>query len=245
MRFSERTHPALYRIAKGEPIKFNPFGGDKKANAAKRFINKFVIEESERNGVECLYCCQTFLEDAGINWPKICNEVISPGNYCIVHKNDVHFLKINNESEAVNASGYALSFRGHDVLWVCEFSAGKIKVLYDNAEVFIKNKKVDLSMFIQMPIMVVMFKEYSIIGSRRLKPMTKLKDFHCKYDNQTDVDIQILDMNWYTRSLQSHPFMVRGHWRQQPHGKGRKEKKLKYIHPYWKDGYTKGAYKEE
>lgn len=32
----------------------------------------------------------------------------------------------------------------------------------------------------------------------------------------------------------SHRFLVRGHWRNQPYGKGRQERRLQYVHPYIK-----------
>jgi hypothetical protein len=87
------------------------------------------------------------------------------------------------------------------------------------------------------------FKEKSAIKTKTLPPKKKIKEFHCRYKSDIDYPIELLTENWYTKSIQSHPFVVRGHWRLQPCGKDREDRKLIFIDSFMKQGYDKGAYK--
>ena len=89
-----------------------------------------------------------------------------------------------------------------------------------------------------------LFKQFSEIKVKKIPPKKLVKNFHCKYKSDLSLPINLLDVNWYTQSIKNHPFVVRGHWRLQPHGKGMKRRKLKWIDPFMKQGYTKGAYKD-
>ena len=53
--------------------------------------------------------------------------------------------------------------------------------------------------------------------------------------------IRFLDASWYTTIIRSEGFGVRGHFRLQPCGPGRTEKKLVYINEYRKHGYVRRA----
>jgi hypothetical protein len=88
-----------------------------------------------------------------------------------------------------------------------------------------------------------LFKEFATIKEKELKPMGKAREFNCRYKSDFDFPIGLLTENWYTESCRNHPFVVRGHWRWQPHGERRMARKLIWIDPFTKDGYTKGAYK--
>lgn len=53
--------------------------------------------------------------------------------------------------------------------------------------------------------------------------------------------IRFLDASWYTTIVRKEGFGVRGHFRLQPCGPHRSDKKLIYIHEYQKNGYVRRA----
>lgn len=93
----------------------------------------------------------------------------------------------------------------------------------------------------------IAFIEKSTIKTKIIKSRPNSRSFHCRHERQNDtgLDINLCDINWYTESLQNHPFVVRGHWRNQACGVDMKDRKLKWIDTHMKTGYTKGAYKEK
>ena len=84
-----------------------------------------------------------------------------------------------------------------------------------------------------------LFKKYApieeIISVRERK---EHKDFP---EIKTNQKIDYYDCNWYTTIVRNEGFNVRGHFRLQPYGVGRKEKKLIYIHEFQKHGYVRRA----
>jgi hypothetical protein len=66
-----------------------------------------------------------------------------------------------------------------------------------------------------------------------------------KYVNESAEAVEILDSTWFTTIVRSAGFMVGaatgGFFRLQPCGPGLTEKKLIWIGPYEKKGYTKRA----
>lgn len=91
-----------------------------------------------------------------------------------------------------------------------------------------------------------LFKQYAELETayvdRDKRPRQKVgkekflsKDFPYKID--------IITSNWFTEIVRSKGFSVRGHFRLQPCGKGREERKLIWINPFEKDGYTLRARK--
>lgn len=62
-----------------------------------------------------------------------------------------------------------------------------------------------------------------------------------KYVNETDQKIEILDSTWFTTIIRSEGFQVGGHFRMQPFGPGLAQKKLIWIDPFEKHGYTRKA----
>lgn len=65
------------------------------------------------------------------------------------------------------------------------------------------------------------------------------KIFNCKYSNDTNHDIQIIDSTWFTTLVKSDSFKVSGHFRMQPYGKNWSEKKLIWISDFEKKGYLR------
>jgi hypothetical protein len=58
---------------------------------------------------------------------------------------------------------------------------------------------------------------------------------------RTTQKIDYLDCSWYTTIIRNEGFNVRGHFRLQPCGKGKQDKKLIYIHEFRKHGYIRRA----
>jgi len=94
---------------------------------------------------------------------------------------------------------------------------------------------------------LILLKKYAPINvkyvSGRGKGTNRAKVQGEKYINDTDFSIQILDSTWFTTLIRAKGFNVNGHFRLQPCGKGRKEKKLIWINPYQKKGYIRKAKK--
>ena len=69
------------------------------------------------------------------------------------------------------------------------------------------------------------------------------KDHHVgqKYVNETKQKIEILDSTWFTTIVRSEGFGVRGHFRMQPYGPGMTQRRLQWIEPFEKEGYTRRA----
>lgn len=69
------------------------------------------------------------------------------------------------------------------------------------------------------------------------------KEHHAgqKYVNETGYPIEILDSTWFTTIIRSEGFNVGGHFRMQPYGSGMTERRLQWIEPFEKTGYTRKA----
>ena len=66
-----------------------------------------------------------------------------------------------------------------------------------------------------------------------------------KYVNESNQAVEILDSTWFTTIVRTEGFMVGGEtggfFRLQPHGPGLTQKKLVWIFPFQKHGYTRKA----
>jgi hypothetical protein len=62
-----------------------------------------------------------------------------------------------------------------------------------------------------------------------------------KYVNETKYKIEILDSTWFTTIVRSEGFGVTGHFRMQPWGPGMTQRRLQWIEPFEKHGYTRKA----
>lgn len=66
---------------------------------------------------------------------------------------------------------------------------------------------------------------------------------HNGVKNSTKVPIAVVDSTWFTNIIRTSGFGVNGHFRFQPCGKNLKERKLIWINPFEKQGYTRTAKK--
>lgn len=90
-------------------------------------------------------------------------------------------------------------------------------------------------------IAYINFTKYAQVETKYLKPKQRIKDIACKYTNDTNSNIEILNSTWFTNLVKSDAFGVRGHFRLQACGEGRKDRKLIWINEFQKEGYTAKA----
>jgi hypothetical protein len=62
-----------------------------------------------------------------------------------------------------------------------------------------------------------------------------------KYVTDIKSNVEIVDSNWFTTIIHSNGFNVSGHFRLQPIGHGRNERRLIWIKDFEKHGYTRRA----
>jgi hypothetical protein len=85
------------------------------------------------------------------------------------------------------------------------------------------------------------FIKYAEVQTDYLPPNNRIKSINCKYINDTNSMIRLLTSKWFTTLVQSEAFNVRGHFRLQPVGEGRKDRKLIWVNDFQKNGYTSKA----
>jgi hypothetical protein len=98
--------------------------------------------------------------------------------------------------------------------------------------------------YINIIVSFHVLKKYAEVETKILEPHSKNRAFNCKYYNDTDHQIQIMDSTWFTMLVKSDEFKVRGHFRFQPCGQAFRDKKLIWIKDFKKEGYTRKARKE-
>lgn len=62
--------------------------------------------------------------------------------------------------------------------------------------------------------------------------------------NEIRTNITIINSRWNVSSVKSEGFAVAGHFRLQPFGEGRTERRIQWIDPFEKTGYNRKATKE-
>lgn len=92
-------------------------------------------------------------------------------------------------------------------------------------------------------VLAVLFK--NIVEERTVytKPHEGKIQWKPKASTELDLPFTInrLDASWYTTYCRTDGFLVSGHFRMQPCGRGRQDRKLIYIKPFMKDGYVRRA----
>lgn len=92
---------------------------------------------------------------------------------------------------------------------------------------------------------LILFMKYCELQTKEILPNKKAFHVNCKYVNETNHKIEILDSTWFTTITRSEGFMVGdetgGFLRLQPCGPGLTKKKLIWIWPFEKEGYTRTA----
>ena len=87
------------------------------------------------------------------------------------------------------------------------------------------------------------FEKYAELETKQLPPNSRVVDITCKYINQTDVPVTVMDSRWFTTVVKSDAFKVSGHFRLQPCGERNTDRKLIWVSDFMKTGYTAPARK--
>jgi hypothetical protein len=88
-----------------------------------------------------------------------------------------------------------------------------------------------------------MFKTFADVETKYLPPNKKTKEINCKYVNDTNLGITMIDSTWFTTLVKSDAFKVSGHFRLQACGENHSQRKLVWISDFQKKGYTRKAKK--
>lgn len=99
---------------------------------------------------------------------------------------------------------------------------------------------------IQTVVTFELFKQYAEIETKIIQSGTtnrKVKINHEKYLSEFPFKVQIIDSKYFTNLIRTNGFKVKGHFRLQPYGEGRKNRRLQWIHEFEKSGYTRKATK--
>ena len=72
------------------------------------------------------------------------------------------------------------------------------------------------------------------IEQKIIKPKEKYRENGNKHYNESKSELIILDCRWFTELIRDIPFLVKGHFRWQPVGEGRTQKKLIWIEDFKK-----------
>ena len=106
---------------------------------------------------------------------------------------------------------------------------------YETGEEFIQRN------FSLIPYFI--FMDYAEIEEKTIKAGTKSKGVSKKSGdtNLSEFDVKRIDSMYFTRIHREEGFSVSGHFRLQPCGEGMRDRKLIYINPFEKNGYTRRA----
>lgn len=88
---------------------------------------------------------------------------------------------------------------------------------------------------------LLLFIKYCELETKVIPAGRKDKHVGQKYVNETKQAIEVLDSTWFTTIVRSEGFNVGGHFRMQPWGPGMSQRRLQWIEPFEKHGYTKRA----
>jgi hypothetical protein len=88
---------------------------------------------------------------------------------------------------------------------------------------------------------MILFIQHCPVETKLIAKGKKVAHADQEYLNKTSLPIEILDSTWFTTIVRSEGFAVGGHFRLQPVGPGRSERKLIWIEPYEKTGYVRKA----
>lgn len=240
----------------------------------KKYFNNHVINTPNKNSYSVIYCSNQFTNDAGINFHKIRDYKVTPGVYVLLRKRnppkslDTKLAKqgfvgryelivaefFENISHNIEMSFVSFVEGALGLIGVlkCDKEGDKVDFLVNNVAAIREDGKAmssgnvhyawNFGVWIKGALL---FKQFADFKTKKLPPKSKSRNFHCRWKNEFDIKIELCDTNWYTQSIQGHPFVVRGHWRMQAHGSGMRERKLIWIDEFMKQGYKKGAYKDK
>lgn len=95
---------------------------------------------------------------------------------------------------------------------------------------------------VSLVIQAEVFLRYAEVETKIIKAGCSLREgVLCKYENKLPFHVTTIDSSYFTTLIKSGEFKVRGHFRLQPHGPLRCDRKLIWINEFKKHGYTRDA----
>lgn len=246
MRFTKKRFPvSYYCFVKPKPaynlFDYSPLRPKGESDALNDVVNYCANPLIKKSAT---YFSYTFLEDCMKNWPKICHQSLTPGIYFALWNGGECIVRVFDNSPSIKGNFEVYAFGGYSFVGAVKIENGKIHYLNgwkprDKDGNILKEQHI----FHTMPVAALLFKQFAEIETKVLSPGKKIKEFNGKYKSDVPFDIDLCDLNWYTESIQGHPFVVRWHWRAQRYGKGLSKVKMIKIDEYMKSGIKRGAYK--
>lgn len=90
-------------------------------------------------------------------------------------------------------------------------------------------------------ISMILFMKYVELETKIVKAERREHHAGVKYVNETKHNVEILDSTWFTTIVRSEGFKVSPHFRMQAYGENHSQRKLIWIDPFDKTGYTRTA----
>lgn len=84
---------------------------------------------------------------------------------------------------------------------------------------------------------ILLFKKFADIETVVVPAGQSVTEKGTRYKNQAKSDVTILDCRWFTEIIRTEGFSVTGHFRMQPFGSEKSQKKLIWINEFSKTGY--------
>lgn len=206
----------------------------------------------------------TFIkEDGWYSYSKPVQKIIDDNLSDMITRDQIYELIQNNDIEEsgciINDSEYTFfTMLGNNLsisIYDCSNNAITLKLLYLIGEIGTENthttvmyndytSDVDIEVKATSILNRIVFKRYVNVETvivNKDNPTAKLNSH--KYTNKSKFPITVIDSTWYRNIIRTEAFGVRGHFRLQPHGEGMQKRKLKWISPYTKNGYSRHAKK--
>lgn len=166
---------------------------------------------------------------------------IKESNKTIVMKSGHYYEYFIKSFKDKKVTQIRLTINGFIKEIICHLNHGDFKM-----DVIVPNELTHLDSvilsFCKEITAIELFTQYSEITIKLLPPNDQIWDgYNCLYNNKTESDINIVDLTWFATLIKSDAFKVRGHFRLQPFGESRKERKLIWINEFQKEGYTREA----
>jgi len=153
-----------------------------------------------------------------------------------------------NQNSIDNELNFSLAFygvRGIEIFISGTFIKKKFESLSfiaDDLEFYIE-KDLAFERFINYAFNILLFMQFAeietvITEGKPSKGKSKVKFNNEKFLNESKIQIEIIDSNWFKRLIRTGAFKVKGHFRLQPYGTLNLLRKLIWIDDYTKNGYS-------
>lgn len=91
------------------------------------------------------------------------------------------------------------------------------------------------------PLAYLVFMRFAETETKNIDPGKKATVGKEKHKNETELKVRVVGCEWITTIIRSSGFDVRGHFRLQPCGVNHQDRKLIWVNPFQKNGYTRRA----